>query len=93
MFVADEGKMVAVRIFGEKFTSTLDGIQVTGYHYEGKIYVDDVLKGYAIGYNENLLYGDEGISIGRYGGNYFNGAIDDVILYNRALTSGEISGL
>jgi len=37
-----------------------------------------------------------GLSIGRYGaynGYYFNGSIDDVRIYNRALTAGEISGL
>lgn len=37
-----EADMVPVRMFGQKATFTKDGIQVTAYLYNGKIYVDDV---------------------------------------------------
>lgn len=47
-----------------------------------KLYVDGDLVGSSAGYNEQILDGDEGIYVGRWGNNYFNGAIDDVRIYN-----------
>jgi prepilin-type N-terminal cleavage/methylation domain-containing protein len=44
-------------------------------------------SGNTIGYNSNTTY------IGRYGNNYFPGLIDDVRIYNRALSAAEIQAL
>jgi len=60
----------------------------------GTIYLDGVsaarASGSGIGFLTNLDYG----SIGRSAsGEYFNGSIDDLRIYNRALSSAEISQL
>jgi len=39
---ASAAEMVAVRMFGDKFTATKDGLEVTGYRYKGRIFVDGV---------------------------------------------------
>ncbi|MFI4911646.1 MAG: LamG-like jellyroll fold domain-containing protein [Sedimentisphaeraceae bacterium JB056] len=58
--------------------------------YRVKLYIDGSLVGYTAGYNEDLLEGDQGIYIGRYSANYFDGAIDDVSIYCSAFSSQEI---
>jgi hypothetical protein len=56
-----------------------------------KLYVDGNLADLEAGYNENILAGDEGIYIGRWGSNYFNGTIDEARIYNYGLNAEEIA--
>lgn len=64
---------------------------------EGKrliLYVDNVYvaDSYVLP-NEDIVSGDEGIHIGRYGSNYFYGDIDATFLFNTRLTGDEIAWL
>lgn len=71
----------------------------SGWHhyaatYDGsiaKLYVDGVVVG-SLATSGNIAYSGTPLNIGRYdGGSYtFNGDIDDVRLYNRALTQAEV---
>ncbi|MDP3734755.1 MAG: LamG-like jellyroll fold domain-containing protein [Nanoarchaeota archaeon] len=58
-----------------------------------KVYYDGSFCGNATGYNELILDGDEGIYIGRWGSNYFNGSIDDILVFNRTLSPEQINAL
>jgi RHS repeat-associated protein len=59
-----------------------------------KLYVDGQLAGVRDVPDENILPGDEGIIIGKwYTGHEFNGTIDDVRIYDRALNESEIEEL
>lgn len=60
-----------------------------------KLYVDGALKRSKDAYDEPIMDGDEGIFIGRWRQDYgeFQGKIDDVRIYDRALAVGEIAGL
>ena len=59
-----------------------------------KLYIDGIEKGSATGYDEDIASGDEGINIGSLGtGNYFTGNIDEVAIWNKALSAGDISAL
>jgi hypothetical protein len=59
-----------------------------------KLYVDGVLKDSKDGSDQSIIAGDEGIVIGRWkSGNEFAGAIDDVRIYDRALSAGEVQQL
>jgi hypothetical protein len=51
-----------------------------------KVYVDGVLRGQANAFAEDILAGDEGITIGRWGSATFDGQIDEVTLRNTVQT-------
>jgi len=58
------------------------------------VYVDGTLKANGNQTGALKIPSTNNTTIASYGAtNYFNGSIDDVRIYNRALTSGEISGL
>jgi hypothetical protein len=57
-----------------------------------KLYIDGELVDTDPAYDEDIMDSDHGIDIGRWeSGNEFKGTIDDVRIYNRALTAYEIS--
>jgi hypothetical protein len=59
-----------------------------------KLYVDGQLADVRDVPDENILPGDEGIIIGKwYTGHEFNGSIDDVRIYDRALSDTEVEQL
>ena len=90
--------VVAIPSFAS-VTSTLTYNDNLWHHavglYDGttlRLYIDgsQVASASASG---NITYGAGGIAIGRdgdYSGSYFNGVIDDVRIYNRALSADEI---
>jgi hypothetical protein len=56
-----------------------------------KIFVNGIQKAQANGFGEDITAGDEGVDIGLYNvNNFFNGIIDEVCIYNRALSVAEI---
>ena len=58
-------------------------------YYDGTPYtsVDDTFVAV------NTVAGTEGVTIGKWGTNYFNGSIDDVRIYDRALDLSQIQSL
>jgi hypothetical protein len=57
-----------------------------------KLYLDGILAGTAVGYDAAIIDGDEGIQIGRWGnGTEFAGQLDEVKIYDEALTPGQIA--
>ena len=59
-----------------------------------KLYIDNKLKDTDDAYDEDISDGDEGIVIGRWkAGNEFAGSIDEVIIFDRALSAEEIQQL
>ena len=64
--------------------------------YDGsalRIYVDGVLMGTTGGLSGTIDAGDEGISFGKYGVNYFNGILDLPMIWNCALNASGIQSL
>ena len=102
-FPSDGGFQFGVRTssgtsFTIKHTLPSGWVHVVGVYDKSasprlKLYVDGTQEKTAVGYNEDITPGDEGIHIGtRYNqvGSGFNGDIDEVRIYNRALTTAEI---
>ena len=58
-----------------------------------KVFIDGILRAQEDGYAEDIIAGDEGITIGTWQENYFNGLIDEVRIYSTALTASEIKAL
>ena len=56
-----------------------------------RVYVDGILKTELPGYDSDILAGDEGIYIGRWGSAYYSGFIDEVRIYNYARTPAQIA--
>ncbi|MFH1324354.1 MAG: LamG domain-containing protein, partial [Nanoarchaeota archaeon] len=55
-----------------------------------KMYYDGIECGVTDGYDEPISEGDEGVWVGRWSGNSFNGSIDEVRVWNRSLSAGEV---
>jgi hypothetical protein len=55
-----------------------------------KLYVDGYLAASNNGYDEDILGSDEGIAVGVWSENYFNGAIDEVSIYKTGLSRDEV---
>ena len=58
-----------------------------------KMYVDGVLEASAAGYAEDILSGDEGITMGVVGAGYYEGFLDQVRFYDFAITSEDVTNL
>ncbi|MBW2984055.1 right-handed parallel beta-helix repeat-containing protein [Candidatus Woesearchaeota archaeon] len=59
-----------------------------------KLYVDGILSATNPGDDADILEGDKGITIGRYGGlYYFKGSIDEVKIYDKALSAEQVKAL
>lgn len=57
---------------------------------DARIYIDGVLQDKIDAYTNSLTTTVGDVYIGRYTNSYFNGSIDDALIYNRALTPLEI---
>lgn len=55
-----------------------------------RLYFDGALKQVSTGYDEDIVDGDEGITLGRWPGHSFTGFMDEVRIYNRALSATEV---
>ena len=64
-------------------------------NYVARVYLDGQLQGSIAGTGPLTYDGTQFLRLGRWGsgGRYFNGALDEVDVYNRALTAAEITAL
>lgn len=99
----DENKLIcfvnAISVLSADITETdrwYHAIVVIDRDGNGQWYIDGQASGSAVAINSEVMNTTGNLIIGRnaYGGiRFFNGSIDDVRIYNRALSAGEISKL